>query len=280
MSRQTSVIDTLRGSYPKLHDAERKVAKYVMANPESVLEMSTSTLAKASGVSDATIVRMCQHAGFKGYYQMRLVMSRDIGSRGTVETDDIDENPIGHAINTDIARLKTLENEDNKEAIAKAAKMLCKAGMVIATGAGNTATIAQDFSFRLNRFGIRSFSSAVPENTMNYVANSGPGDVLVAISKSGSSTITLQIVKFAKRHRLKVIAMTGDLESTIGKAAHCAIDSGSSDGILTKIQHGLESHLGELLMADAILYAINMELGATKGKRGEEAELEIASWKE
>ena len=53
-----------------------------MENPDKVIMMNVAEFADECGVSDATIVRMCQHAGYQGYHQLRLLLSRDVGRRG------------------------------------------------------------------------------------------------------------------------------------------------------------------------------------------------------
>jgi DNA-binding MurR/RpiR family transcriptional regulator len=148
---------------------------------------------------------------------------------------------------------------------------------VVVTAAGNTIPVALDLSFRLNRFSVKSFASAIEEQCVNYVSNSGKDDLLVAISKSGMTVRILQIIDYAKKHGLKVLAITGDEDSSMARQADCVVNSGGSNTVFSNIQNGLETHIGEHLVIDALL--IVLDGLQTDQDRKEEAEFEIASWK-
>ena len=72
-----TVTALLREQYQDMFSAEKKVADLILRDPNAILGMTVAELAKESGVSDATVVRMCHHAGFKGYYQFRVLLAND-----------------------------------------------------------------------------------------------------------------------------------------------------------------------------------------------------------
>ena len=75
------VLQVIKDEYANIFAAEKRVADYVLNNPRRTVELNVSELAKASGVSDATVVRMCHHIGYTGYYQFRITLSRDLGKQ-------------------------------------------------------------------------------------------------------------------------------------------------------------------------------------------------------
>ena len=75
------VLDVIKEQYDLIFSAEKKVADFVLQNPQKAVECNVSELAKHSGVSDATIVRMCHHIGYTGYYQFRITLARDLGKQ-------------------------------------------------------------------------------------------------------------------------------------------------------------------------------------------------------
>ena len=60
---------------------KKKVADFVLQNPQKTVDSNVSEIAKQSGVSDATVVRMCHHIGYTGYYQFRITLARDLGKK-------------------------------------------------------------------------------------------------------------------------------------------------------------------------------------------------------
>ena len=70
------VLEVIKEQYDYIFSAERKVADFVLQNPQKAVDSNVSELAKQSGVSDATVVRMCHHIGYTGYYQFRISLAR------------------------------------------------------------------------------------------------------------------------------------------------------------------------------------------------------------
>ena len=62
---EDSVINMLQKIYGEFSPMEKKAANYILRYPDMVVEYTVKDLAKASDVSEATVVRMCKHAGYK-----------------------------------------------------------------------------------------------------------------------------------------------------------------------------------------------------------------------
>ena len=54
-----------------------KVAEYVLANPDKVINQTITELSEITQVSEATIVRLAQRAGFKGFQALKIAIARD-----------------------------------------------------------------------------------------------------------------------------------------------------------------------------------------------------------
>ena len=87
-NKNMTVADTIREKYTKLFPAEQKVAKYIVDHTQEVVNYNVAELAKKSQASEATVVRTCKHLGFDGYYQMRLLLSKDVGKFESQEAEN------------------------------------------------------------------------------------------------------------------------------------------------------------------------------------------------
>ena len=87
------VLSVMREQYKKLSLSERKIADFIVKNPYKTVDCNVAELAKLSGVSDATVVRMCHHIGYTGYYQFRITLARDMGKNqyGDIKTSNSTE---------------------------------------------------------------------------------------------------------------------------------------------------------------------------------------------
>src|SRR5690606_13919163 len=65
----------IRGLFPALRPSEKKVAEYVLAHPDEVVNLSVTELAQKSGVSDATIVKFSQRIGYPRYQHILIILS-------------------------------------------------------------------------------------------------------------------------------------------------------------------------------------------------------------
>lgn len=277
-----SALGALSASLDQFGKAERRVATFIVRHPEEAVGMNVSALAKASGCSESTVVRMCQHAGFKGYYQLRLLVARELGDEGAGERRGRGPsgNAVEQAVSANAAGLSALASPRNVKAVESAVAMLRGARKVLVCASGNTLPVALDMSFRLNRFNIESYASTIFENAFNYISNSGPEDVLVAISKSGATNLVYEEVSFARHVGMRVIAITGDKDSRLGRAADLVVLSGRAEGGLVAAQKGLQSHVADFCIVDAIMYGL---IGVTQPSdfdSSEAAEFELAGWKE
>lgn len=253
---QATVAEVLRDSYDSFTSAEKRVADYILAKPQDAMVCNVAQLAKKSEVSDATIVRMCQRAGYTGYYQMHLLLSHDVGQRATPKRAASPRDSVAAQFERGRTCLESIETASNRRRIANVAKMLAKAPEVVAIGVGNSVPIALDLAFRLSRIGVRATASMVYESGVNNIVNALEGSVVVAVSKSGLSLNVLDAVELARKRGMKVVAITGDLGSQLGKRSNSVVFSGDPDTYMTQVQSGLESHLGELAVIDAILVQV------------------------
>src|SRR6266571_8196337 len=58
--------------------AERAVAKFVLNNPERVMQMSVSEVARDIEVGEATVIRFCRALNYKGYQEFKLRLAQDL----------------------------------------------------------------------------------------------------------------------------------------------------------------------------------------------------------
>ena len=167
MENTKNVIDVITDEYDNLFPTEKKIATYIKNNPREVIMLNVSELAKRSGASEATVVRMCKHLGYQGYYQMRLILSRDVGRKEIQNPNNSDEDLLNWVFEQHIHNLHSLISKLDNNKFIECSQLLSKCRVAHIAAIGNTTPIALDLSFRLGRFGISTFSSPIPEFYLN-----------------------------------------------------------------------------------------------------------------
>jgi RpiR family carbohydrate utilization transcriptional regulator len=227
---QREVLDVIKEKYEEIFAAEKKVADFVLQNPQKTVDSNVSELAKQSGVSDATIVRMCHHIGYTGYYQFRITLARDLGKK-QYEGMVIPKNTgaIAKVFHDYAEMLIGIGRRIDPEVMWNCVNLLkiCKQAHIIAIG--NTCSVSQYMGFRLGRLGIRSTYGSSAEFFMNHVNLAEPEDIVVAISKSGTSKPVVLGLELAKDKGLKTIAITDHVQSPVSELADYVLLSSGKD---------------------------------------------------
>lgn len=253
LDKNEKVIDIFKNNYKNLFKAEKIVADYIISNPNKVTLMSVKEIANETKVSDATVVRMCQHSGFDGFYQMKILLLRDIGEGNQNDIADFQDKPIEFFINRKKSLINTINKEDNINNIKKLVSKLLDSNITLIAATGNTLPVALDLEFRLNRLGIKTFTTSTNERLLNYASNLNKNDFLITISKSGLSKNILKVSDIANNKNIKQACITSEIHSSLSENSDITIFSGKLYNDINDSYNGLESHIGEFIINDIII---------------------------
>lgn len=111
------------------------------------------------------------------------------------------------------------------DSFVKAVDLICSCrGKVVVTGVGKSGLIGQKIASTLASTGTPSFFMHPAEGIHGDLGMLSRDDVVIAISNSGESDEVSQILTVVKRMGLPLIAMTGNLSSTLAKAGDALLD--------------------------------------------------------
>lgn len=224
------VLDVIKAKYEEIFAAEKKVADFVMQNPQETVDSNVSELAKQSGVSDATVIRMCHHIGYTGYYQFRITLARDLGKKQYEGIESSNSNgAVGMFFQDYAENMLSMGKILDPATMWKCVKLLKTCNQVHIIALGNTCVLSQYMGFRLGRLGIRSSYGISAEYFMNHVNLAEPEDIVLAISKSGTSKPVLLGLELAKDKGLKCIAITAHKQSPISEISDYVLLSQGKD---------------------------------------------------
>ncbi len=228
---EKEVLEVIRTHHHKIFMAEKKVADFILENPEQAVDSNVAELAKLSGVSNATVIRMCHHLGYSGYYQFRITLARDLGRKEQgIDREHASQDAVGEVFKKFADEMMSIGDKIDTEEMWNCVNLLKGARNVHVIAVGCTGNISQYMGFRLERMGIRSTCSTVPEFYIPKINLAEEGDVLVAISKSGISKQVIKGMELAKEKGLKMIAITSAAQSPVSELADYVLCSGGQGG--------------------------------------------------
>jgi len=254
-----TVIETIKEYYGQIFHAEKKVADFILENPEKAVNANVSELANYSGVSDATVIRLCKHIGYEGYYQLKICLSRDLGRMQLTDNDleNTTGDPVSSLLHTFAMNLIAIGKNLDHKVLLDCAKLIKTCKQVHLVAVGNTSPLSQYMGFRLGRLGVRCTFNMVPEYFMNHVNLADEGDIVLAISQSGSSKQVVQAMELAKEKGLKMIAITGHEFSPVSRLADYLLLSSVDEQLFNYYKS--YSRLRETAVIDALLHFVMNE---------------------
>lgn len=125
-------------------------------------------------------------------------------------------------------------------------------GRLIVTGIGKSAIIAQKIVATLNSTGTPSMFLHASEAIHGDLGMVQDGDAVICISKSGNSPEIKVLVPLLKRFGNKLIAITGNVTSFLGKEAHYTLNTYVESEACPNNLAPTNSTTAQLVMGDAI----------------------------
>lgn len=220
MSNDILVKDQIFSTYDSLYDAEKKVADYLIAHQEDVINMSVSELASNCEASQATIIRFCKKIGCKGFHQLKLKLA---GEQSRQEepavSNEIDienmEQSLHNIMISKVQEIKaTFHNFDQKE-LREIVDAVLRADLIEFGAMGNTIPIALDGTYKFNQLGLHAVTSPVWETQEAFARTLKKNDVFFAISASGASKRLMRMAEIVKKHGGVTIAVTNQVKSPL-----------------------------------------------------------------
>lgn len=219
---------------------QTKLADFILQNADEVVFMTAAQLAEASGVSDATVVRLAQTLGFEGFPELKqhlrsFMLNRlDTVSRFKQTSRHIRsvEELIAAVVEQDAKNLAEAAARIDTESIIRIARVLKDAEMVNIIGLRSAHSLAVLLSSTLGFLGkkVRLIVPGTGE-LWREVSLISHGSVLVAISFPRYTRLTIEVAETARRAGAVVISLTDSPFSPLAPfsnhvlAARCRIDS-------------------------------------------------------
>ena len=249
--------------------AQISLADTLLLDLGAAAHLTIAELAERAGVSSATITRFCETLDYSGYADLKaaIVVALDrkrnnsekfaIAEGDVTESDSIDETlyKISHqaaeAI-TDTARIVDRAALD----IAAAAIINCRRLDIY--GLGSSFLAATDLQLKLHRIGLTAFCWSDTHLALTSAAVLTDKDVAIAISHSGVTSETFQMMETAKKAGATIIAITNHPASPIGRLADHVLVTSAKE---SRFRSGaMTSRLVQLAMVDFLFVRIMQEI--------------------
>jgi DNA-binding MurR/RpiR family transcriptional regulator len=264
-------LDTLRdrllAHIQGLSPQQKTIAEFLLDNLREVPFLSVPQLAERSGVSEATVVRLCQSIGYSGFSDLKMALIDTL--REEVQGPEPDAPSVPDARSDPLSAVAELERGNilrtvegiDRAVFERVATRLFQAGHVFTFGLGVSAHLADFAAYLFTEHGLRAtafgtrFSS--PREQLVILR---PGDLVLAFSFPPYSRQTLEVLEEARDRGIDTIAVCDRPSAPAGVIASDALCVSS---------HGM-MFINATASVDVVLQALVVEIASRH--RGETVE--------
>ena len=247
-----------------MNPALRRIATFIIENPEKVKLLKIKQLARECDVSEATVTRFVKEFNIKNFQELKITLANVQAEESKNEQksakfiyDDVAE---GDSIDTVIQKIayrniKALEETKNivdPVEIEKAVAAIDRSEIITIYCVGTSTIAAESAKMRFYRVGKDCLVYNDPANQAVSSSLLGKKRAAIAISNSGRSAPTVNALKMAKESGSRTICITGSHTSPINRYADIKLYTGANP--ISFFQESLVSRIAQILIID-ILYA-------------------------
>jgi DNA-binding MurR/RpiR family transcriptional regulator len=256
----TGIISKSLGGMSK---GQKKIASFILEQPEQAAYMTASKLGATVGVSESTVVRFAIELGFAGYPELHRAMQESLQKRLTsvqrvrVANDRIpDESLLESVLERDAEQIRSTLETIDKDAFASAVEAILSARKIYIIGLRSSFALAEFLDYYLSLVfpNVHLVRNAGGGEIFEQLMKAGEGDVVVAISFPRYSARIVNAVDFATNSGAKVIAITDGPSSPIAGKAFATLSAKST----------MVSFADSLVSALSIINALIAAIGKKK----------------
>jgi len=254
MKPPSNVLTRIGERRESLRRSERKVADVVLADPHSVVKMTLAELAKASQVSDPTIVRFANAVGCDGFHDFRIQLAQAAAlgipaTQSVIESDDNVQTTTSKIFDYSITSIDHVRSHLDLAAVEQAVDAMWHCHNIVFIGLGASGIVAMDAEQKFPLFGVPC--SAPTDTHQQFLAASMATSetVFVAISNVGRTVTILDAVRAAREAGATVVAITGS-RTPLAEISDIAIIVESLDN--TDVYTPTISRLAQLVVVDVL----------------------------
>lgn len=263
--RDTSCLDRIERLLNTVEGARRKTAEWVLDDPWGASRLSIVELAQRAGTSENAVTRFTRALGYSGYREFSQALNIDLGRRmGVVHTEPVEV--VGgrgdHTIRSMFTGVFDLEVACIQDTVAsldwsqveRAVSLLADAGRILLIGTGSAAPVCQMAQYRLSNLGIASAWTADPMAMLSEVAALGHNDAILAVSHSGRSRSTVEMMDLARSRNVPTLSITVDGASPLATICDVPLIIGGPATTLATAQFG--ARVAELVLLEALATSV------------------------
>lgn len=222
---------SIRQRYTGFAQSDKKLADFLLAEPDRARHLSSQQLALEAGVSQSSVVKFAQKLGFKGFPALKLAISEALASSPDPFSITVHNQILGDdtlrvvgekLINENLSAMRATLDVNSEEKLQQSVEMLRTARRIVLTGIGASGLVARNFGWKLMKIGLNAIVEQDMHALLATVQAMDPQDLLLPISYSGERREINMAADEMLRAGGRILAITGFTPNALQqRASHC-----------------------------------------------------------
>ncbi len=217
------IFDLIEKNKESMSKSQKQLAEYILENKIKISFFNIKTLAKNSGISEATIVRFCNSLGFKGYPQLKEKIQQELQQRITMQERlnisrkiySDKESFVKEIIKEDAKHVENLLNNFDDKTFFTIVEEMLKMKRICIVAGRSTVAVGKFMYYYFNLiFDDVCLVSSIDEATEKY-KYFNQDTLAFGITFSRYSKSTLKIMEYAKKQNCITASLTDNFSSPI-----------------------------------------------------------------
>lgn len=252
----TGGLKMIQQMMSKLPQSERKLAAYILKNPREVINSTVQEISSAAGTSGAAVIRLCKSLGLNGFQDLKIRIAGDLNKPAEQGYRDIEPSESLYSIvekttSNSIQAIRDTGDIVNHSLIERAIRLLINAGSIHFCGIGASHIVATDAQQKLLRINKHATAFTDMHLAATLIANANQHDVVFAISFSGETRETIDILKLAKEKGVHTIGLTSFGQNTVSSLCDVSLYTSYSNEAPFR-SAATSSRLAQMYMIDIL----------------------------
>lgn len=227
------VLLLLRHQLATYSQTLQRLGQFVLEQPQRVLYLTITELARESGTSEASVTRLCRGVGCRGYTEFKMALALETQLEQASQPQASATSAFSTLIEESVAALRDTGALVSQQALLQSAELLEKARQIQIYGVAASAIIGEYLAYRLLRMGISAQQFSDMHRAAMNATSLKPGDVVIAVSSSGSTKDLLHAVQLGKEHGANIIVLSNTSRSPLATLADQLLVAAKPEGPLT-----------------------------------------------
>ncbi|MBD9659546.1 MULTISPECIES: MurR/RpiR family transcriptional regulator [Pantoea] len=249
MTDNENILLHLRQGLPGYSPTLQKLGDFILTDPQKVLYLTITELARETDTSEASVTRLCRHLGCKGYTEFKMALALDVQHNQPAAVASGDS--IDMLVEETVQALRDTGKFINREVLQSAVEALHQAKTIQIYGVAASAITGEYLHYRLLRLGKSAQLFGDMHRAAMNASTLREGDLVIAISASGSTKDVMHVVKVAKKQNARVLMLSNTLRSPMGSLANMLLVAARPEGPFNA--GALSGKVGAMMLVEVLI---------------------------